>query len=633
MSFFGTRRPRQTRVFRPTPSLRDKLQAALRDHRVLTQAMIATTAVVLLLLATQAWKTRFPYRAGQFVATGVQARAGFEVVNRVQTDALRKEAADNAPLVLVQDNAVIDRLSSQLRDQLGEIARASTTSQLTQRTRESFGLDSTDALARESMFASIRLPLTTQPDNAGTRIDAMVRQFEELMAEPRQLGLMDLESAKRVLGRETTEEDLELNRERSVMVVDPDGQLVGHCVFGYVWLEQQLSEAGRLAHKWDSLPELTLIRRPVELWLGRTLRNQLRLDPRATERERLTAQENAPAQFDAYPEGTVLIIAGSQLGTTDKRDDLDLIHKEYEEFEQHRTLTQRLTQVASSASLMVMLVLLFGAFLRHSHPELLAEPSRLLTFVLLCAGTVLLSTNMSRDPWRAEIVPLLAAVMIAAIAFNQVVAILTAFCLSLLISMATLADLGHFVVQIVIWVTAIIPLRRIKSRVTLIRTGFLVAIVAFLVTWGAAVVQAQGAVDAWKNTQILILALKFAGWSLICCYLVAGSLPFIENMFGILTDISLLELTAVSHPLLQELARRAPGTYNHSMTVATIAEAAAESIGANGLLTRVGAYFHDIGKMMKPEYFIENMDPSGNPHEDLTPRMSALVIIAHVKDG
>ena len=77
-------------------------------------------------------------------------------------------------------------------------------------------------------------------------------------------------------------------------------------------------------------------------------------------------------------------------------------------------------------------------------------------------------------------------------------------------------------------------------------------------------------------------------------------LPFIESLFGVLTDLSLLELGDVAHPLLQELVRRAPGTYNHSITVGSIAEAAAESIGANGLLVRVGAYFHDIGKMLKP---------------------------------
>ena len=112
-----------------------------------------------------------------------------------------------------------------------------------------------------------------------------------------------------------------------------------------------------------------------------------------------------------------------------------------------------------------------------------------------------------------------------------------------------------------------------------------------------------------------------------------GLLPFVERMFDVQTDISLLELGDVQHPLLQELVRRAPGTYNHSINVASIAETAADAIGANGLLVRVGAYFHDIGKMLKPSYFVENQGPEGNRHETLQPAMSTLVIIAHVKDG
>jgi putative nucleotidyltransferase with HDIG domain len=88
----------------------------------------------------------------------------------------------------------------------------------------------------------------------------------------------------------------------------------------------------------------------------------------------------------------------------------------------------------------------------------------------------------------------------------------------------------------------------------------------------------------------------------------------------------------VAHPLLQELVRRAPGTYNHSINVASIGEAAAEAIGARGLLVRVGAYFHDIGKMLKPAYFVENQGQE-NRHESLVPAMSTLIIIAHVKEG
>jgi hypothetical protein len=116
-------------------------------------------------------------------------------------------------------------------------------------------------------------------------------------------------------------------------------------------------------------------------------------------------------------------------------------------------------------------------------------------------------------------------------------------------------------------------------------------------------------------------------------FFLGGSLPFIETTFGIVTGISLLELGDVTHPLLQELVRRAPGTHNHSITVGTIAEAAAERIGADSLLVRVGAYFHDIGKMLKPNYFIENQAGAANRHANLAPAMSTLIIIGHVKDG
>jgi putative nucleotidyltransferase with HDIG domain len=111
-----------------------------------------------------------------------------------------------------------------------------------------------------------------------------------------------------------------------------------------------------------------------------------------------------------------------------------------------------------------------------------------------------------------------------------------------------------------------------------------------------------------------------------------GLLPFIERTFGVLTDLSLLEVGDVAHPLLQELVRRAPGTYNHSINVASLAESAAEAIGARGLLVRVGAYFHDVGKMLKPAYLVENQGKE-NRHESLVPAMSTLIIVAHVKEG
>src|SRR5213595_3737297 len=123
------------------------------------------------------------------------------------------------------------------------------------------------------------------------------------------------------------------------------------------------------------------------------------------------------------------------------------------------------------------------------------------------------------------------------------------------------------------------------------------------------------------------------GNGMLTATLVGGVLPMLEHLFGITTDISWLEASDLNHPLLRRMTIEAPGTYHHSLVVANLAEAAAEAIGANATLCRVCSYFHDVGKLVKPEYYTENMNFERNPHDDLAPTMSALIIIAHVKEG
>jgi len=115
--------------------------------------------------------------------------------------------------------------------------------------------------------------------------------------------------------------------------------------------------------------------------------------------------------------------------------------------------------------------------------------------------------------------------------------------------------------------------------------------------------------------------------------LAVGVLPVFESLFGFTTDLTLLELSNLNHPLLRRLSLEAPGTYHHSIVIGNIAEAAAEAIGANPLLARVGAYFHDIGKMEKPDYFVENLRHFRSKHDRLSPTMSALILESHVKGG
>jgi cyclic-di-AMP phosphodiesterase PgpH len=123
------------------------------------------------------------------------------------------------------------------------------------------------------------------------------------------------------------------------------------------------------------------------------------------------------------------------------------------------------------------------------------------------------------------------------------------------------------------------------------------------------------------------------GNGILTAMVVGGALPLLEQLFQVTTDISWLEASDLNHPLLRRMTIEAPGTYHHSLVVANLAEAAAEAIGANATLCRVCSYFHDVGKLVKPEYFTENMNFERNPHDDLAPTMSALIIIAHVKEG
>ena len=176
---------------------------------------------------------------------------------------------------------------------------------------------------------------------------------------------------------------------------------------------------------------------------------------------------------------------------------------------------------------------------------------------------------------------------------------------------------------------------QVRKRSRLIRAGFGVGVALWVLSLMFGLI---GPIDLFtpgaNDWQLLALQSALAiGNGIVTATIVGGILPMLEHPFRITTDISWLELSDLNHPLLRRMTIEAPGTYHHSLVVANLAEAAAEAIGANGTLCRVCAYFHDVGKLVKPEYFTENMNYERNPHDDLAPSMSALIILAHVKEG
>ncbi len=354
------------------------------------------------------------------------------------------------------------------------------------------------------------------------------------------------------------------------------------------------------------------------------------IDRVETERARYERGETAPPVYDVFEQGQRLVAPGETID----EERLQLLMAEHEAVESQRSIQNRLVRVVVAFALLAALTAFAGYFLARTQSKLVNSPGELSVYLLTVLLTVTLGRWASIDPWRAEVLPLLSAVMVLAVAYDQVVATITTIVLALLLTLSTVGSLEHFLLLTAASATAILCLPRVSSRSTLIRAGFLAGLVFALVYCGNVTLHSLSLKDTLLQWSTWTTALRELGWCLVAGYLVAGSLPFIERAFGVVTDISLLELCNISHPLLQELVRRAPGTYNHSVAVGTIGEAAAEAIGANGLLVRVGAYFHDIGKLLKPEYFIENnLEGGESRHDKLAPAMSTLIIIGHVKDG
>jgi putative nucleotidyltransferase with HDIG domain len=169
---------------------------------------------------------------------------------------------------------------------------------------------------------------------------------------------------------------------------------------------------------------------------------------------------------------------------------------------------------------------------------------------------------------------------------------------------------------------------RCEQRSVLIKAGLTVGSVNLLTILSYNLISG----NPFKMALLSDLTMGFLGGSLASVF-VLGIAPMIEGLFGYTTDIKLLELANMDNPTLKDLILQAPGTYHHSVIVGSLAEAAAKSIAANPLLARVSAYYHDIGKLKKPLYFIENAGGLENKHDHLAPSMSSLILISHVKDG
>ena len=270
-------------------------------------------------------------------------------------------------------------------------------------------------------------------------------------------------------------------------------------------------------------------------------------------------------------------------------------------------------------------------YIHHYQPRIIKNYTRAFAlaglFILLIASTRLASFFHNRFYLAIGTVILCAIVL--TIAYNQ------RFAMGLSIFYAILtyfaadsdADMALFMTMMAGIFSCCFALKEIRTRMKLLEVSVIAAGTVFIVSVAVGVIHNGVSSKLFTNSGWAAVITIFVGM------VIQALLPLIEKVFRIATSMTLLDYSDANQPLLKKLAMEAPGTFSHSLLIGSIAETAAESIGSNGLLCRVGAYYHDVGKIGKPRYFVENQMGTASKHQQLSPAMSQLIIVGHVKDG
>lgn len=256
----------------------------------------------------------------------------------------------------------------------------------------------------------------------------------------------------------------------------------------------------------------------------------------------------------------------------------------------------------------------------------------IIVFITLLAARGVLAISFADRPELSDImgflVPIAAASMLIAVLLDSHLAIVVTVLLNIWLGVLTGFQLRFAFVGLVTGLVAIYSVSHLSQRSDLAKAG--------LINVGASAVVSIIAIGLITGMDLSLMSwglLIGLGNGILSAVLTGGVLPYLESAFGITSAVRLLELSNPNNPLLKRLLMEAPGTYHHSIIVGNMAEAAADAIGADSLLVRAGAYYHDIGKTKRPYFFIENQLSCENPHDKIAPSLSTLIITSHVRDG
>jgi cyclic-di-AMP phosphodiesterase PgpH len=551
------------------------------------------------------------YRPGQYASSDIVARVEFDYFDNDKLEEARRQAAIATPRVFKESRrawdeieqsllTLPDRLKGQRLEDIPDIELGSTLDNAT--------------LARLQEYA--------EPSQRAAW-DESVRKY---VSSLRKLGLV-------VIDAEVRRNEIALGR--SIVV---PGLSLGHTStppqytftpeMGDEIYKRLQSAAGEnfSAPIWPKIALLT------KLNLSGAATHEI--DETATQQAENTARSNVPRDqgLRRYARNQpVLSIKPGETGRAIQEADYALLKAENRAFRESLGRRAMLLEYLGLVGCVCLITLGMCVYVTKYAPRVIRNHARAVGLAALLLSTLLIAELTAIGTNRlffSGVAPTILCAMILAIAYDQRFAIGMAALHAMLVTMAVGQDLPFFLVLVSGAAVCVFSVDDLRSRSKLIEVGGLTAIVLMAATAFSGLISN----DAFEF--VLVDALYAGAAGLSVGFIVLGILPFVERAFRITTSMTLLELADTGHPLLRKLAHEAPGTYNHSMQVANLAEEATEAIGGKALLARVGAYYHDIGKMNKPDYFVENQ-AQGQPNRHLTlnPNVSLLIIVGHVKDG
>jgi putative nucleotidyltransferase with HDIG domain len=351
-------------------------------------------------------------------------------------------------------------------------------------------------------------------------------------------------------------------------------------------------------------------------------------DEEATKEARIQAAESADPVF--IQKGDVLVAKGDKI-----------TEETYALLQDLEVLKSRANLWPHAGMVMIASLLTFVVymFIRQSRLAITVNNGHLLMLLLIYMLTIIgiaivaLSQN-ANIPFIGYMAPVALGSILITILMDAKIAFISSMIFSIITSIILntrddlMFDYRYGFVATVVCLVSIFVTHRASQRSAILRAGILISAFAIISSISLILIE-----NTYTLKNVLYSIAFSAAGGVITAILVIGLLPFFEIVFGILSPLKLVELSNPNHPLLRKLLTETPGTYHHSVMVGNLSEAAAEAIGADGLLCRVGSFYHDIGKTKRPGYFIENQTNIENPHDQMDPSLSKSIIIAHARDG